>query len=420
LSRCPIFESLFSTQKLIARHRNGPLAEERLVYLGKRAAAGMARRTLIEAAGYLLAVGKRLRLSERKSERITVAEVQRTAAAWARTDAARTAFSSIACCWLTSLGRLEEVPPVPQPFAALVTTYADHMRDERGLSPVTIAKRCWCVQDFLKRLKVPDGHLEQVTIADIDATFLALATEGRLARATLNVRARGLRSFFSFTEERGWSRAGLAVGIHVPRLYALESLPAGPSWEQIQATLQLANGERPTDVRALAILMLLATYALRAREVARLRLDDLDWQAEVLVIVGDKTGRTRSYPLARSVGDAIVRYLRDVRPRSPHREVFLTLRAPFRPLTGIAVYGLVAQRTRGLGVPLTHYGPRSFRHACATHLLNEGGLSMKEVGDHLGHRDPDSTQIYAKIDLAGLRTVANLDLGGKLCNYMNS
>jgi site-specific recombinase XerD len=384
----------------------------------------MARQTLIGDASYLLAIAERLHLSEHIRERISAAEVQRAAADWARhqkrSDAARTAFDSIARRWLASLGRLEEGSPVLQPFAALIAAYADHMRDERGLSPVTIAKRCWCVQDFLKRLKVPDGHLDQVTIADVDAAFLTLAADGRLARATLNVRARGLRSFFSFTEGRGWSRAGLAVAIHVPRLYAQESLPAGPSWDQVQATLKLAQGERPTDVRALAILMLFATYALRAREVARLQLGDLDWETEVLVIAGDKTGRTRSYPLARSVGDAILRYLKAARPRSSHREVFLTLRAPFRPLTGVAVYNLVAQRTRGLGVPLAHYGPRSFRHACASHLLNNGGLSMKEVGDHLGHRDPDSTQIYAKIDLAGLRAVADLDLGGKLCGCTTS
>ena len=136
----------------------------------------------------------------------------------------------------------------------------------------------------------------------------------------------------------------------------------------------------------------------------------------MLVISGDKTGRTRTYPLARSVGDAILRYLKGGRPRSSYREVFLTLRAPFRPLTSVALYNIVAKRTHGLGVPLSEYGPRSLRHACATHLLNEGGLSMKEVGDHLGHRDPDSTQIYAKVNLAGLRAVADLDLGGKLCD----
>ncbi len=322
--------------------------------------------------------------------------------------------------WLDFLGRMEECSPVPHPYAASIAAYADHMRDERGLSPVTIAKRCWCVQDFLKRLTVPEGRLDRVTIADIDAAFLAMASDGGLARSTLNVRARGLRSFFSFTEGRGWSRAGMAVAIHVPRIYAQESLPTGPSWDQVQSALRKTRGDRPADIRESAILMLFAIYALRAREVARLRLDDMNWEEELLVISGDKTGRTRTYPLVRSAGDAILRYLKGVRPRSSHREVFLTLRAPFRPLTTVALYNLVAKCTRGLGVPLSEYGPRSFRHACATHLLNEGGLSMKEVGDHLGHRDPDSTQTYAKVNLVGLRVVADLDLGGKLCDCTTS
>ena len=78
------------------------------------------------------------------------------------------------------------------------------MRNKRGLSSVTIAKRCWCVQDFLKQLKVPEDRLDRVTIADIDASFLAVVSDGRLARSTLNVRARGMRSFFLYTESRGW------------------------------------------------------------------------------------------------------------------------------------------------------------------------------------------------------------------------
>ena len=395
------------------------MAEERIAYLRHRSEQGMARNTLIDFARYLLAIAECLHLSKRSGELISVAEVQRTAAAWARrqgrTDTAQTAFHFLALRWLGFLGRLKESSSAPHPYAAPLAAYADYMRDERGLSAVTIAKRCWAVQDFLKRLKVPEARLDRITIADIDAAFLAMTANGGLARSTLNVRARGLQSFFSYTEVRGWSRAGLAAAIHVPRIYAQESLPKGPSWQEVQATLRMTEGDRPGDVRASAILMLFAVYALRAREVARLRLDDIDWEEQVLVISGDKTGRTRTYPLARPVGDAILRYLKGARPRSSQRQVFLTLRAPFRPLTGMALYSIVAKNTHNLAVPLSEYGPRSFRHACATHLLNEGGLSMKEVGDHLGHRDPDSTQTYAKVNLASLRAVSDLDLGGKLC-----
>ena len=129
-------------------------------------------------------------------------------------------------------------------------------------------------------------------------------------------------------------------------------------------------------------------------------------------IVSSKTGQVRTYPLTRSVGNAILRYLQEVRPRSSHREVFLSLRAPFRPVNS-SVWGVVAKRLRPLNVSLPHYGPHALRHACATRLL-AAGLSLKEIGDQLGHMDPDSTRIYAKVDLVGLRQVADFDMGGVL------
>jgi site-specific recombinase XerD len=113
------------------------------------------------------------------------------------------------------------------------------------------------------------------------------------------------------------------------------------------------------------------------------------------------------------LGEAILSYLKKVRPRTTRREVFLTVKAPFQALSSGSLYDLVSDRLRSLGVSLPHYGPHSLRHACATRLLAEG-LSMKEIGDHLGHRKADTTRVYAKVDLAGLRQVADFDLGGLL------
>jgi integrase len=158
--------------------------------------------------------------------------------------------------------------------------------------------------------------------------------------------------------------------------------------------------------------MLLAIYGLRGSEVVRLRLEDFDWEHEVFRVVSSKTGRVRAYPLTRSVGDAILRYLQEVRPRSSCRELFLSLRAPFRPM-GVALPQMVSVRLRSLHVPLPHYGPYALRHACATRML-AAGHSLKEIGDQLGHIHPDTTRIYAKVDLVGLRQVADFDLGGVL------
>ena len=113
-------------------------------------------------------------------------------------------------------------------------------------------------------------------------------------------------------------------------------------------------------------------------------------------------------------GEAIVRYLQAVRPRSSYREIFLRLRAPIRPLSSSsAIWRIVAKRARSLNPPVVPHGAHALRHACATHLL-EQGLSLKEIGDHLGHRALNSTAVYASVNLPELRKVANLSLGGLL------
>lgn len=380
----------------------------------------MAKNTLIGDAAYMLAIAETLRLGNHVGRSFSAAELRDVAAIWAREFAksrkSQTNFQFIAMRWLNFLGRLKKQHPFSRSRVNLIAAWADYMRIERGLSPVTIDKRCWWVQHFLKRTDIPKGVLRKITIADIDAAFVAMSSTDGYARSTLKTRAIGLRSFFTFTETRGWSRPGLAAAIHMPRLYAQETLPAGPSWDQVLTAIQKATGDHPADIRAAAILALFAFYALRAKEVGQLRLEDIDWEAERFSITNDKVGRTRVYPLTRRVGDAVLRYLKQVRPRSARREVFLTLRAPVRPLSGCCLWSIVAKRLRALGVDLSGYGPRSLRHACASHLLNTGGLSMKEVGDHLGHRDPDSTQIYAKVDLTSLRKIAAIDLGDVICD----
>lgn len=116
-------------------------------------------------------------------------------------------------------------------------------------------------------------------------------------------------------------------------------------------------------------------------------------------------------PLEIRVGNAIARYLRDGRPDADSRVVFLTLRAPYRPLSAGGLYNVVKSHLAKQGLPKKGRGPHGLRHACARHLI-ESGRSFKEVGDHLGHRSPDATRVYAKVDLASLRKVAFDNLGG--------
>ncbi len=140
-------------------------------------------------------------------------------------------------------------------------------------------------------------------------------------------------------------------------------------------------------------------------------LEDVDWTRNILRVQRNKTGRVQEYPLTAMMAQALERYLKKARPGgfSPH--VFLSLRSPYRALSGNGVYLLTRSLLDRLAISSNKRGPHSLRHACASYLLNSG-LSLKGVGDHLGHRCPSATQIYAKVDLTGLRAVATFDLGG--------
>jgi len=178
----------------------------------------------------------------------------------------------------------------------------------------------------------------------------------------------------------------------------------------VQEILDATAGDRPIAIRDHAILMLLAVYGVRSGEVARLQLTDIEWQRETITFTRSKMAGTHSFPLSPSVGAAIIRYLKEVRPKSLHPQVFLTRRAPVGPISNGAMWAVVSRQLRERAPSLKHHGPHSLRHACATHLINQG-LSLKEIGDHLGHRAVEATRIYAKVDLARLRDVADFDLG---------
>ena len=157
---------------------------------------------------------------------------------------------------------------------------------------------------------------------------------------------------------------------------------------------------------------LLITYGLRACEVCALRLDDVDWTRGQLMISRAKRRDGQVYPLVSSVAASIARYLKVVRPASTDRHIFLALLRPWRPIRPANIYTAVSRRLRTLGITYPrHLGPHSLRHSAAQRLLSEG-LSMKEIGDHLGHRSSASTRIYTKVDLSALRSVAAVTLEG--------
>ena len=204
---------------------------------------------------------------------------------------------------------------------------------------------------------------------------------------------------------------GIAEGIRPGRFYPGQTVRGTLSRADIERLLATTEGDRPVDKRDRAILMLLIVYGLRAGEVRTLQLDDLDWENETLRVHRPKTGRTDLFPLSRAVGQAIVRYLVDARPRRPERALFLALSAPIRPLGRTAPGNMVRRRMDEAGIAAERRGTHALRYTAAQHLLDRG-VSMKVIGDYLGHRNPRSTRAYARFDLNALREVADFDLEG--------
>ena len=196
-----------------------------------------------------------------------------------------------------------------------------------------------------------------------------------------------------------------------PRFMADETVPKGITRDDALRLLASVREDRPVDKRDRAILMLFVTYGLRAGEVAGLRLDDLDWENGVIRVRCPKPGRTHAWPLSLDVGDAILRYIREARPTGLERSLFFTSHAPIRPVGRKTLGKIVRDRLAGIGIVTGRRGTHALRHTAAQHLLDKG-MSMKVIGDFLGHRDPSSTAIYAKVNLAALREVAALDLEG--------
>ena len=415
-----MFEELFERPHTIAKYQSAPLYEDRVRYLAHVAVAGARRRTLHRIANYQLKLVHLVDLWE--GETVTVSRIATLAETWSHREGyfgnqrARSAvcrnFLGHALRWLRFLGRVEEPAEPCHPHADAIEAFAAWMRDERGLSEGTIRGRCQAVADFLNGLTARSIPLAVVGITDVDEALSAKMAGGTYRRSTINNHARYLRAFLRFAEDRGICRSGLAEGVIPSRIYPHEAIPNGLSRDHVRRLLATTEGERPVDKRDRAILMLLIGYGLRAGEVSSLQLDDLDWEEETLRVRRSKSGRTDLYPLSRGVGHAILRYLLDVRPPRPERSVFLTLRAPIRPLRTSALSEIAGRRLDRLGLVVKRRGTHVLRHAAGQHLLDQG-LSMKTVGDYLGHRHIASTSVYAKIDLGSLRgVVADFDLEG--------
>ena len=238
-----------------------------------------------------------------------------------------------------------------------------------------------------------------------DVTRFVVQQAQRLGPGRTKLLVTALRSLLRFLHLTGRTRTDLARC--VPRVadWRHAHLPKYIPAADVQRLLRSCDLRRAAGRRDHAVLLLIARLGLRACEVVRLTLDDLDWKAGEVLVRG-KGSRLDRLPLPREVGDALVTYLRDARPCGVSRHVFLCARAPRRGFSNSSTVSTIVRRAiERAGLQPPGMGAHLLRHSLATTLLRRGA-PLAEIGSLLRHRSPDTTALYAKVDLASLRELA--------------
>lgn len=290
------------------------------------------------------------------------------------------------------------------PAERTVEAYSRYLHETRGLARATIISYVPFIRGFLKdRFGKGPAVLSQLNAQDIVGFVQRQATQLHQKRAKLLTCA--LRSFLRYARYQGDLKLDLAAAVPVVPNWSMPSIPRGIGTEQVRRLLASINQRTAIGCRDYAILLLLARLGLRSSEIVFLDLDDIDWKAGCLHVRG-KGGRRYELPLPKDVGKAIVAYLQHGRPHSTSHRVFLRSRAPIRGFFGQSGIGsLVRHSMIRAGITSPTKGTHQFRHGLATQMLRHGA-SLTEIGEILGHRSPETTKIYTKVDLTALRTLA--------------
>jgi site-specific recombinase XerD len=298
-----------------------------------------------------------------------------------------------------------EMPPRHlTPVELSVQAFEHYLRSERILANVTIAHYLPFVDGFLTE-RFSDGPvtLSHLSAADVIRFVQRQAPRLHVKRAKLLTTA--LRSFLRFAQYRGDIASDLASAVPTVASWSMTSIPRAIPADAVRQLLASINQCTPMGLRNYAILLLLARLGLRAGEVVRLELEDINWNGGYVNVKG-KGGQRSALPLPTDVGTAIAAYLQHGRQQSSCRRVFLRARAPIRGfLDQTAVGSLVRNSLAHAGIKAPTKGAHQFRHALATEMLSHGA-SLTEIGEILRHRSPQTTTIYTKVDIEALRTLS--------------
>ncbi len=304
-----------------------------------------------------------------------------------------------------SKGLFDPLVSVPI-YQELLDGYLQWLRHYRHAADGTLEVRAHSISRFLQWLgpQATAQRLASLTSESIETFFLSYAQAmGQSARRSMQA---ALRTFLRFCLYQGYIEHPLDRAVPILRTYKLSTVPRALSEEQAQKIIDAVDCSTNTGRRDYAILQLLHTYGVRGGQVRALRLEDIHWADNQILFRASKNGKDSLLPLSLQVGQSLLDYLRQARPRCSYPQVFITCRAPYHPLAHSSSLSAIVDRyIRAAGINVSSRGAHAFRHGFATRMVNKG-YSLKAVADVLGHRHLSTTFIYTKVDFNALKQVA--------------
>lgn len=404
-----MIDQLFTLPSTIERLRQGPLSSHLDGYAATLTQQGYARHSMRIQVVVIADFSRWLQQKHIALQDLDGKAVRRFVEHRQRQKGIRRGDTGILNRFLAMLGRTGVVvqrqrPTVRSSQRSITDEFRRYLSEERGLSRATLQNYVPFVDQFLsERFRHNILNLCALRAADVTGFVRRHAHQFSPGRAKLLVTA--LRSFCRYVQHRGDIGVDLAACVPTVPYWAKSTLPRFLPPGTVQRVLSRCDRRTTIGRRNYAILLLLARLGLRAGEVVTLNLEDIDWEAGQMTIRG-KAGRSAQMPLPADVGEAIAAYLRNGRPHCSSRRVFIRAKAPLAGFaSSVAICFIVEQALQRAGVESARKGAHLFRHTLACDLLRQG-CSLDEIGELLRHQSPDTTAIYAKVDVTALHSLA--------------
>lgn len=387
-----------------------PLYNERLDYLERKKQLGMSFNTLRVYAKTQLHIIDKLKLKELRN--VSVTEIQLVVSKL-KSKKRRNTFLTVSLKWLSELGILINKEENHLIHNYYIEEYLDWACNEKGLAATTLLSRHKELKQLVLFIIDINEKVENINLSILDS-YIKHRSRAGCSRRSISTIVSTIRDYIRYITTYHIQSHISVQAIRHPKIFSQETLPSAPSWDVVQSMIKYYGNTDAKGLRNTAILTLAAVYGMRTTEIINLRLNDIDWDNDIIYLNRAKRCGMQALPLVTEVGNTISQYLIHGRNNNYGDEhLFLTLCYPYKMMSRAGIYQVVAHSYTNSNTNVKHRGAHSLRHACASHLINTG-YSLKEVSDLLGHKRYDTTRIYAKIDIVNLRKVANMNWDGLL------